>query len=291
MGIARIASATDKGLRGNLEDACAALEMRLHGLHELIALLAVICDGVGGCAGGKVGSAMGVRNVITFVAASLAGLIGEGRATSVTPKAFRRVMECALKLANSSIVEAAADRPELKGMSSTVVAALIVDGMAHVASAGDSRCYILRHGRLRQLTTDHSEVQSLVDAGLLTAEQAKSHPLSHTINRYLGQTNKFQPDVRSHRLRPDDTLLLCTDGLTDVLSDAAIAEHMETCHDGIDRLPFHLIKEALAEGTTDNVTVLCCKYQLSVEDRPSYLTHTLTGGYLGELAGALQPTE
>lgn len=204
------------------------------------------------------------------------------------------VLVRALTLANSSVVYAASDDQQLKNMSSTVVAILIAGGMLHVAAAGDSRCYLYRRGHLRQLTEDHSEVKALIDAGILTAEQAKFHPLSHTINRYFGQADDFQPDVRSHRLRPKDVILLCTDGLTDVLSDAEIAEHIEAYRKEareFDGLPRRLADHALAAGTTDNVTVLCCEYQPSEEDSQLDLTQTLTGEYLSQLANALQPAE
>jgi len=291
MAIARIASSTNMGLRETLEDACGAMEMSVHGPAGVDAVVAVVCDGVGGAAHGEVASAMGVRNISTFIAASLAGLTGEEDAASMGPKAFRQVMERAIRLANASIIDASADEDRLKGMSSTAVAVLVADGMAHVASAGDSRGYLFRNKRLRQLTDDHSEVRALVDTGILTAEQAKSHPLSHMINRYLGQKDGFRPDVKSHRLRQGDILIICTDGLTNVLSDGEIAEFVETWRDDFDCLPDRLAAEALAMGTTDNVTVLCCEYQPATTIRELPLTQTLTGGYLSELADSLQPVQ
>lgn len=291
MGIGKVAYQIERGPRDTLEDAVGALEMRVHTSPELDAVVAVVCDGVGGEEHGEVASMLGVKTITSMAAASLAGLPGRADPASIPADPLRDILVQSLELANAAVVDAAAGSPELRGMSSTVVATLIAAGVLHVAWTGDSRCYLYRGSTIRQLTQDHSAIRALIDAGIVRPEEARLHPLAHTIHRHLGQADGFRTAARSRLLRPNDIILLCTDGLTDVLSDGEIADRLEAYreHDCLfDELPTRLVEHALAAGTTDNVTVLCCEYAPDVEVTSADPNKTLTGAYLDEVAESLQ---
>jgi protein phosphatase len=171
-------------------------------------------------------------------------------------------------------------------MATTVVCATVGEAGLHVAWAGDSRCYLYSGSVLRQVTQDHSEVERLVDLGLISREDAKVHPLRHTITRYLGQAEGFAPDTVHHALSSGDVVILSTDGLTDVVSDRAMAEEIGSYHAGrfrFEELPDRLVERALQAGTHDNVTVLVCGYKIDV---PS--SKTMTGAYPVALSGVFR---
>ena len=176
-------------------------------------------------------------------------------------------------------------------MSTTIVCALIVDDVLYVAWAGDSRCYIYSKNKIRQLTTDHSAVNQLIDEGLLDCKYAKCHPLSHTITRFLGTEDDFAADTTTYKLSHGDVILLCTDGLTDVLEDEDIADSIGKYQSGkilFKQLPHHLVQRALTCGTTDNVTVVCCEYIADPTKKSKSSSSTLTGAYPAEIAETLQ---
>jgi protein phosphatase len=200
------------------------------------------------------------------------------------------LLEWSFLQANEAILRQASEHPELKGMATTAVCALVVNGVLYVAWLGDSRAFLFSGGRLRQLTQDHSEVQRLVNAGLLEAAQARFHPAAHVIYRYLGSKEGFSPSTQTCRISAGDVILLCTDGMTDVLDDQEIAAHIQSCKAGqypFDDLPRRLARQALEAGTGDNVTVLCCEYSPEPISEPRSFGRTLTGAYPAELAKAL----
>lgn len=142
-----------------------------------------------------------------------------------------------------------------EGMGTTVTAMAVEGERAHLAHVGDSRAYLLRDGELRQLTTDHSLVQRLVSAGVLSPTAASQHPDRHVITRAVGLQAHVDVDVAVTDLHVGDMLLLCTDGLTGVVDDATIAATLQSCH-GVSEAADVLIDQALAAGGPDNVTAL-----------------------------------
>jgi protein phosphatase len=140
------------------------------------------------------------------------------------------------------------------------------------------------------LTRDHSEVQKLLDAGLIGPKEALFHPLAHTITRFLGSPSNAVPETTMCPLMAGDIVLVCTDGLTDVLDNQELAllisRHLteESCFDD---LPRRLIQHALDAGATDNVSVLCSQYQPDTASRPVLSSRTLTGAYPVAMAKAL----
>ena len=254
-----VSFATNQGRRKRLEDAFGISKIVLPLLYDITATMLTICDGVGGNVGGDVAS----RAAVDSIASSLAAhFVTSHRDAVLRPDSVSSFLTESLEQANRDVLHLASGQSGLQGMATAAVCAVIVNDRLHVSWVGDSRCYHYHNGNLEQITVDHSEVQALVDAGLIQSQQAKSHPLSHTINRFLGQAGDFNPDARTCRLWPQDVILLCSDGLTDVLTDARIAHRIRTCQNAefeFRGLSQRLVDEALAAGTSDNVTVLCCE--------------------------------
>jgi protein phosphatase len=139
-------------------------------------------------------------------------------------------------------------------MGTTAVCALIRGGRVHLCHAGDSRAYLLHAGRLTQLTHDHSYVQELVDCGTITVQEAENHPQKNIITRALGVDLRMQPEYTSTVMLPGDLLLLCTDGLTNMVQAVQLQEIL-TQNDFYD-VPDRLIEAANAGGGQDNITAL-----------------------------------
>lgn len=143
-------------------------------------------------------------------------------------------------------------------IASTAVVLLIETGQAHALWAGDSRLYLLRTGRLRQLTRDQSYVQDLVDSGEITREEATGHPLSNIVTNLVGGSDELILEERHDRLEPGDILLLCSDGLSGAVSDEEIAEVLGAYP--VSTAADRLIECALAQGARDNVSVIVVEY-------------------------------
>ena len=284
----RIAAATDRGPRDNLEDAFAASKLVLPLASDCKEIVAcVVCDGVGGNRYGEIASELATDYINFHLTASFAFARPASDSALLAPDNILDAIKTSLICANEGVLERVGLHPELKGMSTTAVCAVIVNSVLYVGWAGDSSCCVCSNGGLRRITRDHSEVQRLIDADLLSEEEAKSHPLRHTINRFIGQPRDFAPEMGTCRLADGDIVLLCTDGLTDVLANTEILGHVQLFQDGrlsLDELPKRLIRHALDAGTTDNVTVLCCEYHTE----PHTFGRTLTGAYPVAAAKAIQ---
>ncbi len=164
-----------------------------------------------------------------------------------------------LKEANGLVLERQS-LPGMGRMGSTVVAVLISRAVAHVAWAGDSRAYLLRGGRLRMLTRDHSVVQELVDRGELTAEEADSHPESHLVTRAVGGAPELEVDLVSIPLAVGDRLLLCSDGLTRCVYEQTVESLLRDANGPEDACQ-RLLREALDSGAPDNVSAIAVLIQ------------------------------
>lgn len=201
----------------------------------------VVADGMGGHEAGDVASQMIVERLrSTPTAASLAALI-------------TAVQEGLLEV-NRQLREESSRHYHNRTIGSTAVALLAHADQVACVWAGDSRIYRLRDGRLEQLTRDHSHVQDLVDRGLIAPEDAERHPLSNVITRAVGSTEQLDIDVRTLPVLPGDVYLLCSDGLTKMLSDADIASLLTGTD--LEAAVRALIQGALDKGAHDNVTVI-----------------------------------
>jgi protein phosphatase len=234
----RWAALSDIGLqRARNEDAFLVVPERSY---------AVLSDGMGGHRGGDVAA----RIVIDTVRDELCRRpVGSGAEASAS------ALRAAVLAANDAVLAAAAEDRGLTGMGATVVAAsLCADGLVF-ANVGDSRLYRYREGRLEQLTHDHTMLQELVDGGMISPEQALRTPFRGMLTRALGVEPEVLVDVRQTDLRPGDMLLMCSDGLTDMVDDDEIAVMLAAGGDVDDRAAA-LVAYANAGGGRDNITVV-----------------------------------
>jgi PPM family protein phosphatase len=221
---------TDAGLvRSHNEDAVFASP-------ELVA----VADGVGGAAAGEVASRAVIDALIH---------LDKCRLTGPLPDALR----AAVKAGNDAIGFITSCRPRTRGMATTLTAVALGDGYT-VANVGDSRTYLFREGRLAQLTRDDSFVQSLVDSGELDPADAPHHPRRSVVLAVLDGDPAREASVTTHAARPGDRLLLCSDGLTDLVGDTALAAALAI--PSRERCAARLVELALAAGGRDNVSVI-----------------------------------
>ena len=209
------------------------------------AVWALVCDGMGGAKGGREAS-QGACNVIEQVFQEQYAQCGAGQEGAFLKKA--------LISANRYVFNKAAHEESLAGMGTTAVCALVRGGEATLCHAGDSRPYLCRGGKLTQLTHDHSYVQELVDCGTITEEEAEHHPQKNIITRALGVDYRLEPEVTSVQLQAKDLLLLCSDGLTNMVPVEQM-EHLLAQGPFYD-LPDRLVDAANENGGSDNITAL-----------------------------------
>ncbi len=207
--------------------------------------LFVVADGVGGHAAGEVASALAVETLKQLEEAS-----------PDTPESVRKALRESIADANTAVLDDAAAHPERAGMGTTLTALVVVGEQAVLGHCGDSRAYRLRDDVLEQMSTDHTAVQEAVEEGILTPEQAHTHPARHTLTRAIGLDAEPEIDVsQAHELRQGDRWLLCSDGLTEVVHDDALALALGGANDP-ERTAQQLVDAALAGGGPDNITVV-----------------------------------
>jgi serine/threonine protein phosphatase PrpC len=164
-------------------------------------------------------------------------------------------LQALLQLANRGLLDANTETPRHRQPGTTVAALLVQGNEGAVTWAGDSRVYRLRDGTLEQVTRDHSQIQDLVDQGLVDASEAEQHPLAHVITRAIGFDDPARLDTRRLTVRAGDRFLLCSDGLNRVVEDREIADFM--AQSTPERRAPALIDLSLERGAPDNVTVVC----------------------------------
>jgi serine/threonine protein phosphatase PrpC len=256
MGVrVRIASGgvSDVGrVRTNNED-CYKIVERLN--------LFVLSDGMGGEVHGEIASAMAVETVVkhcldaeTNPAAQVIG--------AVQPywSARTKHLATAVHLANRTIFKAAEKNPDHRGMGATLTAAWIDGAKLSIAHVGDSRAYLLRSGSLLQLTRDHSLVAEQVRRGILTAAEAEESTMQSVLLRALGAQAAIEVDAEEHTLFPRDVLLLCSDGLTRMVTEPEIAGTLQAETDPA-RAAEKLVALANERGGPDNITVLTVRFE------------------------------
>lgn len=205
----------------------------------------IVCDGMGGANGGRVASQIATETMLRYFNRQLPTL-RRGEEKQFIMHGF--------DLTNRAVYDKATSDPEMLGMGTTGVCAYVEDGWAHIVHAGDSRAYLLHGATIRQLTRDHSMVQQLVDSGQITREQAALHPQKNLITRALGVSASIVPEYSRCEVAPGDILLLCTDGLTNMVADDEIALILQEA--AFFNAPEILVGRALQGGGQDNITVL-----------------------------------
>ena len=172
---------------------------------------AVVCDGMGGAAGGNIASSLAVQVISSKINASYR--------PNMRDSSICNMLESALSAANVEVYDLAQEKADLRGMGTTVVCAVIRGGQAFIAHAGDSRAYLFSADGLQQVTTDHSMVQDLLESGKITPDEAKHHPNKNIITRAIGVDSAIKIDFDQIDFSDGQVLLLCTDGLSNYVDN------------------------------------------------------------------------
>lgn len=250
---------TDPGSQGRInEDSYDIASFTISEDDETPVLVAVIADGIGGHKAGEIASKIAVATILSAIAES------DGSDPIW-------ILKSALLEANHSIIAEAGDDDTRQGMGSTVVCALVIDQALYIATLGDSRIYLIRDQAVQQLNIDHTWVQEAMESGIINEEEARNHPRRHLIRSYLGSADPIQPDLRLYLdqnenqeqakanqglpLVPGDNLLLCTDGLTDLVAEDEFLEILESGGSEEERLG-KLVDLANMRGGHDNITII-----------------------------------
>jgi len=217
--------------------------------------LFIVADGMGGHAGGGTASRLAVETIQRSVLEARErepGLFGapSGVEESPLPDVLREAVEAAC----TRIFEAAQGNPDLSGMGTTVTAALLDGRTAFIAHVGDSRCYLLRGGKIYQVSEDHSLVNEQLKAGAISADEAKHSRFKNIITRSVGFEQQVQVDLLGVELEASDVLLICCDGLSNLVDDAEILQVVG--ESPLDETPSRLIEVANERGGDDNITVV-----------------------------------
>jgi protein phosphatase len=217
----------------------------------------LVADGMGGHNAGEVASALSVETVEGFVVELLR------RFSNLQEDDEHGVIHDlreAVRQADARLIEEAREHPEFRGMGSTLTVAFASGTRLFVLHAGDSRCYLFRANRLEQLTDDHTMVAEMVSLGALSPEQARRHPHRHIVTNVLGgEQSGVRIDVQRAHLQAGDVLLLCTDGLTDMLDDAHIASVLAEEPDP-EAACRRLVARANEAGGRDNITAVVARF-------------------------------
>ena len=206
---------------------------------------AVVCDGMGGANGGNVASRLGVDHFSASLKA--------GYRTGMSETSVRNLLNSAVSAANIRVFDKSRESEELSGMGTTIIAVLIIGVTAYLIHAGDSRRYAFTNGKLEQITRDHSIVQSMIENGKLSPEQARFHPRKNVITRALGVEESVEPEFNVYGMSYGDSLLLCTDGLTNYV-DVQSIEKLLSMKDN--NCAEALVQEANRNGGGDNITAV-----------------------------------
>ncbi|WP_342346796.1 Stp1/IreP family PP2C-type Ser/Thr phosphatase [uncultured Nitrospira sp.] len=216
----------------------------------------VLADGMGGHAGGELASQIAVKTIPDVIRTQLA----TETSVYVQPEKLESLLNQGLESANESIRQEAAEHERLKGMGTTIVVVAISRSprgfQASVAHAGDSRAYLFRQGSLSLWTKDHTLMEERLALNLITPEQVRTHPLRHVLTKALGIDPEAQPTVQTYPLEPLDLILLCSDGLTKMLTDQEIQTIVGQEAPHAEAICRTLVATANQLGGEDNTTVV-----------------------------------
>ncbi|MDO4614362.1 MAG: Stp1/IreP family PP2C-type Ser/Thr phosphatase [Lachnospiraceae bacterium] len=229
---------TDVGKKRKMnQDSIFATDQPVGNLQNLY----IVADGMGGHQAGDFASRYAVHAVRDYIASS----------TEVNPV---KLIDEAIQQANRDILEKAKSSEDLQGMGTTIVVTTVVGGYAYTANVGDSRGY-LYDGELKQITRDHSLVEEMVRLGEISEEDARNHPDKHIITRALGATSEVDVDFFDYEIPPEGTLLMCSDGLTNMVDNWDIGQIIGRASD-LEEKARTLIETANDNGGKDNIAVL-----------------------------------
>ncbi len=224
-------------------------------------LTVVLADGMGGYNAGEIASGMATA----FIKSELSRWLTEA-GDGAKAREVRRAMEICVDNANRSIFNSANSNAQYAGMGTTLVTGVFREDKLVLGHIGDSRCYRLRAGVLEQITKDHSLLQEQMDAGLITPEQAATSSIKNLVTRALGVDDTVLLEVNEHQVLVGDTYLLCSDGLSDMIDDAAIAKILTT-ELTLEQKASQLIDLANENGGRDNISVLLVEVHEATEKK------------------------
>jgi serine/threonine protein phosphatase PrpC len=239
--ILQSAARTDVGRRRRANEDCFAIAAE-QGFF-------LVADGMGGHTAGQLASSLAAEAAVRALQTL------DGSEATLTEK-----LRCSVSAANREIHVTVQAKPELSGMGTTLVSLLAVDGRVALAHVGDSRAYLIRGGRIRQLTDDHSVVGELVRRREITQSAAREHPHRHVLTRAIGVRREVVPDLAELSSHPGDVFVLCSDGLTGLVRDEEIAQAVSSNTD-LDTACESLIDLANDRGGEDNITVVIVRYE------------------------------
>ncbi len=221
--------------------------------------LIVVADGMGGAAAGERASALAVESIESFVQNTLKWFLHLG---SREERVLYDELRESLQRADRTLFERTNSNPALQGMGTTLTMAYSVADDLYIVHAGDSRAYLFRDGELGQITSDHTVVQALVDAGMISAEEARHHHRRHVVTNVLGGPREgVYAEIHKIRVRDGDVLLFCTDGLNEPVPDDRIAAVLANQGDPQEAVK-SLLQLALDGGGPDNVTIVVARYRV-----------------------------
>ncbi|MBE0622509.1 MAG: Stp1/IreP family PP2C-type Ser/Thr phosphatase [Burkholderiales bacterium] len=249
--VLEIASHTDPGMvRSHNEDSIALVADKG---------LVVLADGMGGYNAGEVASGMAT----TVLTTELRQLLDDHAPYEVDPKsgqkAALKMLQQQIAKANTSIYQASQSQPQYAGMGTTLVVALFYDNKVMVAHIGDSRLYRMRGDEFTQVSKDHSLLQEQIDAGMLTKQQARHSSNKNLVTRALGIDPAVEPEIHEYDTRVGDIFLLCSDGLSDMVSDEDIGMALQALGANLNLAVQQLVQMANDNGGRDNVSVILIK--------------------------------
>lgn len=235
---------TDTGLvRSHNEDA-----VQVSADHSV----AVLADGMGGYNAGEIASSIATSIFMAELERHLLQLNGK----HAGGRRLQQLMAAAIEAANAEILDAARNEPQYSGMGTTLVAALFRHDRVVIAHIGDSRCYRFRGGELTLLTRDHSLLQEQIDAGLVSPEWARYAPNKNLITRALGVASQIDTETNDYQIEEGDVYLLCSDGLSDMLSSEQMVTMLHNHQLELDRLGELFVQAANDNGGRDNISVI-----------------------------------
>ena len=218
----------------------------------------IVADGMGGQAAGEIASQMAIGTMIQLVLATADWIM---RPDPGEPERVMERIADRYRKAHAAVLHRSEEDPSLAGMGTTMTLACSLGHRLLTAHVGDSRAYLFRNGVLQQLTRDHTLAQRLADAGLIDSEHISEHRARHILTEAIGAGQQAEPDLRQIDLVDGDDILLCTDGLTGMIGDDAIADILQRRKRANEACQL-LIDAALERGGTDNVTVTLARYHI-----------------------------
>ncbi|MCB1671744.1 MAG: Stp1/IreP family PP2C-type Ser/Thr phosphatase [Gammaproteobacteria bacterium] len=240
---------TDTGLARDHNEDCIG--------YDISSGIAVLADGMGGHQAGEIASRMAVEQVLRQMKARLISESGR----PITSSQMLNMVSHTILNSNRKIFEASEEISSRHGMGTTVVAAVLEGSHLYAGHVGDSRLYLYRGGSLRRITRDHSLVQDLIDKGFYTEDEARLASINHVVTRALGTAEDVEVDILQQEAEQDDLFLLCSDGLSDMLSDAMIEQLLGETDMTLDDKAQSLVARANQNGGKDNVSVILLKVQ------------------------------